>query len=197
MHQRLLVTVLLSALTVAACGKKAEPPTPIPQTQDDDAARRAQEEAARQAEQERLAAERAAAERRAAEEAQRRARAALTEMIHFGLDQFDISPEAAVTLRTKADVMRANGDVRLRIEGHADQRGSNEYNLALGMRRATAARDFLTNFGIEPRRFEVVSYGEDRPLATGESEAAWAQNRRAEFHVTAGGDDLVVPGSLQ
>lgn len=197
MHRRLLVPVVLTALAVGGCSRNQPVATPVPETPDDDAARRAGEddEARRRAEADSLAAEEAA--RRAREEASRRAHASLTEMVHFGYDEFGITPEASVILRTKAEVLRANQDVNLRIEGHADERGSNEYNLALGMRRATAARDFLTNFGLSANRFQIVSFGEERPLATGSDEAAWAQNRRAEFHITAGGPDLVWPSTIQ
>jgi peptidoglycan-associated lipoprotein len=90
-------------------------------------------------------------------------------------------------------VLRANPEVRLRIEGHADERGSIEYNLALGQRRAEAARDWLVGFGIAPNRFETVSWGEDRPLVRASNEEAWAMNRRAEFRIIAGGDQLRNP----
>jgi peptidoglycan-associated lipoprotein len=83
--------------------------------------------------------------------------------------------------------------VRLRIAGHADDRGSDEYNLALGNRRAAAAKRYLENKGIDGSRIEVVSYGEERPLNPGTDEAAYAQNRRDEFEITAGGDALVAP----
>jgi peptidoglycan-associated lipoprotein len=82
----------------------------------------------------------------------------------------------------------------MRIAGHADERGSVEYNLALGMRRAEAVRDYLAGFGLEAGRFEVTSMGEDMPLDRGSNEAAWARNRRAEFTITAGGQTLVAPG---
>ena len=83
--------------------------------------------------------------------------------------------------------------MRLTISGHADERGSDEYNLALGNRRAGAAKRYLQNKGIDGSRLDVVSYGEERPLNPGHDEAAYAQNRRDEFQVTAGGDNLVAP----
>ena len=83
--------------------------------------------------------------------------------------------------------------MRLTISGHADERGSDEYNLALGNRRAAAAKRYLQNKGIDGSRLDVVSYGEERPLNPGHDEAAYAQNRRDEFQVTAGGDNLVAP----
>jgi peptidoglycan-associated lipoprotein len=90
-------------------------------------------------------------------------------------------------------VLAANSAVRLRISGHADDRGSDEYNLALGNRRAAAAKRYLENKGIDGSRIEVVSYGEERPLNPGTDESAYAQNRRDEFEITAGGDNLVAP----
>ena len=83
--------------------------------------------------------------------------------------------------------------MKLTISGHADERGSDEYNLALGNRRAAAAKRYLQNKGIDGSRMDVVSYGEERPLNAGHDETAYAQNRRDEFQVTAGGDNLVAP----
>jgi peptidoglycan-associated lipoprotein len=92
-------------------------------------------------------------------------------------------------------ILRANPGVQIRIAGHADERGSVEYNLALGMRRANAVREYLAGFGIDVSRFDTVSMGEDMPLDPASTEAAWARNRRAEFTVTGGGATLVLPGS--
>jgi len=89
--------------------------------------------------------------------------------------------------------MQANPNLKLRVSGHADERGSDEYNLALGNRRAAAAKRYLENKGIDGSRIEVVSYGEERPLNPGTDETAYAQNRRDEFEVTAGGDNIVAP----
>ncbi len=83
--------------------------------------------------------------------------------------------------------------MRIRISGHADERGSDEYNLALGNRRAAAAKRYLAGRGVTEARMDIVSYGEERPVAAGQNEAAWAQNRRAEFEITAGGADLRAP----
>ena len=86
----------------------------------------------------------------------------------------------------KVPVLRSNPQIRLRIEGHADERGSVEYNLALAMRRAQAVRQYLMDFGIDGSRFETHSFGEDRPLDPSTTERAYAQNRRAEFVSTGG-----------
>jgi peptidoglycan-associated lipoprotein len=97
------------------------------------------------------------------------------------------------TLDRKAAILVANPKVKMRIAGHADERGSDEYNLALGNRRAAAAKRYLENKGVDAARLDVVSYGEERPLNPGNDETAYAQNRRDEFEVTAGGDSLVAP----
>lgn len=101
--------------------------------------------------------------------------------IYFDFDRSDLRPEAREELRRKAEVLRSFPEVRVRIEGHADERGTVEYNLALGERRADAARRFLIDLGIDPDRITTVSYGEERPAVEGQNEAAWSRNRRDEF----------------
>ena len=131
-----------------------------------------------------------------AREASERARAVaadLAAMINFEYDQAVIRSADQGTLDRKATILGANPNVKLQISGHADERGSDEYNLALGNRRAAAAKRYLENKGIDGSRMDVVSYGEERPLNPGHDEAAYAQNRRDEFQITAGGDNLVAP----
>ena len=111
---------------------------------------------------------------------------ALTARIHFDFNVAMITDEAATTLQRKADALRSHGDVSLTIEGHCDERGSLEYNQALGMRRAQAASQYLSSIGIDASRFHVVTFGEERPLSGGSNESAWRQNRRGEFVITAG-----------
>ena len=89
-------------------------------------------------------------------------------------------------LQTKAEALRQFPDIRIRIEGHADERGTVEYNLALGERRADAARTYLVDLGIDPDRMTTISYGEERPAMDGANEAAWSQNRRDEFVIIGG-----------
>jgi peptidoglycan-associated lipoprotein len=102
--------------------------------------------------------------------------------IHFGFDQHTLSAEAREILGRNADFLKNNTGVRVRIEGHTDERGSDEYNLALGERRARAARDYLISLGINGNRLSIISYGEEMPLERGATEASWAKNRRAEFN---------------
>ena len=113
-------------------------------------------------------------------------RATLEERIHFGFDRADLTPQARTMLSAKVEILRAASGVTLRIEGHADERGSDEYNLALSNRRAGEAKRFLVQQGIDEGRLEVAGYGEEQPAATGHDEQAWSANRRAEFRITAG-----------
>lgn len=112
--------------------------------------------------------------------------ATLAERIHFALDRADLTPEARTTLAAKAEILRNSPAVSLRISGHADERGSDEYNLALSKRRAAEAKRFLMQQGIDSTRIETVGYGEEQPLDHSSTEPAWAMNRRADFSVSGG-----------
>lgn len=117
----------------------------------------------------------------------------LGNVIHFDLDQDAIRPEDRPILDRKAAILLANPALRIRVSGHADERGSDEYNLVLGNKRALAARNYLVAKGIAEGRIDVTSFGEERPAAAGSSEASWAENRRDEFEIIGGGDRLVAP----
>lgn len=120
----------------------------------------------------------------AAEAERRRFEMAMEDLrgpIYFDFDRSDLRSEAREELQRKAQVLRDYPEVRVRIEGHADERGTVEYNLALGERRADAARAFLIDLGIDPDRMTTVSYGEERPAVEASNEAAWQRNRRDEF----------------
>jgi peptidoglycan-associated lipoprotein len=196
-HRRLMVPAVAALMVLAAaCGSDPEPVDvgPTGPTAEELAARAR----ADSAEAARLAAERDAAAARAQAEAEARemerrmaaARETLQQTIYFDYDEADITAEAERILRAKLDILRNSPAVRIRIEGHADERGTNEYNIALGNRRAESVRQFMTGFGIDQNRISIVSYGEDQPAMTGSSEAAWRQNRRAEFVITAGADQI-------
>ncbi|MBA3259203.1 MAG: OmpA family protein [Gemmatimonadales bacterium] len=113
-------------------------------------------------------------------------RMTLEKQINFDLDRADLSPEARAIVAAKVGVLRSLPGLTLRIDGHADQRGSDEYNLALSNRRAAEAKRFMVQQGIDAGRLETVGYGEERPLDPGNGENAWAMNRRAGFQVTGG-----------
>ena len=116
----------------------------------------------------------------------RDARSTLEAMVNFDYDESAITSQAEQVLRGKIPILRNSPTVRIRMEGHADERGSTEYNLALGSRRAESVRAFLAGFGISADRFTATSFGEDRPLVNRSDEAAWARNRRVEFVITGG-----------
>jgi peptidoglycan-associated lipoprotein len=99
----------------------------------------------------------------------------------FDFDKYDIRPDAARTLEASASWLKANAKVQVLIEGHCDERGTSEYNVVLGDRRAKAAMTYLVSRGVDARRFVVVSYGEDKPQCMQAGERCWAKNRRAAF----------------
>lgn len=103
--------------------------------------------------------------------------------IYFAFDQHTLSDQARTTLAGNAAWLKANPGQKVVIEGHCDERGSDEYNLALGERRALAAQSYLVSLGVDAGRLSTISYGEERPLVAGKGEEAWSQNRRAEFKV--------------
>jgi peptidoglycan-associated lipoprotein len=110
------------------------------------------------------------------------ARAALKD-IHFEYDKYNLTDEAADAMARNAEYLMNHTDINVLIEGHCDERGTEEYNLALGEKRAIAARDFLVRFGIQRSRISIISYGEERPLDPAGDELAWSKNRRAHFEV--------------
>jgi peptidoglycan-associated lipoprotein len=187
-----IVLALIAVTGVSGCRRTpetvavpADTTAPVP-TETCDAAcrqRTADSIAAANAERDRLARE---AAERANASALERARNTLTATIYFDYDASDIRGDARSALDAKLPILRANSTVQIRISGHADERGSDQYNDALGQRRAAAAKRYLTDNGIDGARITIVSYGEQRPATTGADESAWSRNRRAEFEITAG-----------
>jgi peptidoglycan-associated lipoprotein len=186
-----LLMLLAAAAFAAACGGKSAPEQPAPESNPAPAPEQpAPEPVDDSAERDRLERERMARE---AAEKNRTVASDLAAMINFDYDQAQVRSADQETLDRKAAILLANPNVKLRIAGHADERGSDEYNLALGNRRAAAAKRYLENKGVDASRLEVISYGEERPLNPGSDETAYAQNRRDEFEVTAGGNNLTAP----
>ena len=101
--------------------------------------------------------------------------------IYFDFDKYFLRPEAKEALQKNARILKANPQIKIKIEGHCDERGTVEYNLALGEKRSRSARDYLINLGIDPGRISIISYGKERPVAMGHNEDAWYKNRRDEF----------------
>jgi peptidoglycan-associated lipoprotein len=175
-----LLLVLPAFLGTVSCAKKAlKKDQPMVEqkaveTTDSEAAKKAEEERLRQ---EKMKAE---AEQRAREAARNRFE---KEHVYFAFDSSALDEMAQETLRQKAQYLNDNPDMQVTVEGHCDERGTNDYNLALGDRRANSAKGFLVNLGVEASRLTTVSYGEERPLDPRSNEEAWAKNRRAQFVV--------------
>jgi peptidoglycan-associated lipoprotein len=180
---------------VAACGgpvpQTMATPEPIPQylvraeqaRADSIAAIRAAEQAKARTAEARFAERRRADSLAAVDRASEQLRLTLAETIHFDFDRADVRPGDAGVLDRKVLVLKANPAARIQIAGNCDERGSDEYNLALGNRRAISAQQYLMNHGVDARRIETVSYGKERPLDPGHNEAAWATNRNDEFEI--------------
>lgn len=199
-----MVLVLFTVASTEAC--RSAPPEPAQPAVDTAAERRAREEQLERQRQADAAAAEAARQRavndsiarvRAAEEAARRdsdmLRATVANVITFDFNKADLRDDAKAMLDTKIPILLANANVTIRIAGHADERGSSEYNLALGQRRAAMAKRYLVERGVAEGRIETTSFGEERPICTESNESCWSQNRRDEFEITAGGPMLRRP----
>lgn len=128
-------------------------------------------------------AEAAAAEKEAEERARKQQMEKIQELIYFAFDSYELSETAREVLKQKAGTLEDNPGFTLMIEGHCDERGTEEYNLALGERRARAAYEYLILLGLSPDRLSIISFGEEKPLDPGHTEQAWAKNRRAQFRI--------------
>ena len=177
--------IIFIAFLAPSCQKKEISSRPV---MSEEEARRQAEEEARRREMERQAAiqeESIQDERLSESEKIERTRIEKdmfeNDDVHFEFDSARLSMEAQDTLRQKAQWLKANPRAKVIIEGHCDERGTTEYNLALGDRRAFSAKSFLVDLGIADSRLTTVSYGEERPLDSGADEDAWAKNRRAHF----------------
>jgi peptidoglycan-associated lipoprotein len=198
MHPRKIVLATVALTLVAACHKQPAPlaSTPISANSDSldraradsiaraNAARHA-EIARAQAEQDSLRAVREREQREAAQNAD--AMKVLSATIYYDFDHADLTEAARSLLLAKVPVLQAQTHLRIRITGHTDDRGSSEYNLALGLRRAAEAKAFLVNNGVDAARIDITSMGAESPAVPGENEEAWSRNRRAEFAGLSGG----------
>jgi len=106
-------------------------------------------------------------------------------IIYFAFDKYDIKPEYQLVLKEKADIMKQYPNIRVRIEGNCDTRGTQEYNLALGERRARAAYEYMIMLGVNPSQLEMISFGKERPAVSGIGPESWSKNRRDDFRVIA------------
>jgi peptidoglycan-associated lipoprotein len=194
-----IIATLVTAAT-AACHHSAPqtPPTPARSAvnQDSIARANARRDSLARAEAARRAATREDSIRAvaaASAAARAAAQATLVQPIHFDFDRADILVSERPVLDRKAGLLTANRPIRLRIEGNTDERGSDEYNLALGMRRAAAAKQYLVDRGVDSSGVTTVSTGEERPTCQEHDESCWSKNRRDEFTIVSGGNVVVVP----
>jgi peptidoglycan-associated lipoprotein len=207
-----VITFVLATAVISACAKKEPPAPPVPAAPVVDSAairdsinraRLAQlrQDSINRAETLRSQRQRAiddsiANARAMAEAAEREAaamRATIATAVNYDFDKAELRPDTRAALDAKIPILNANSALTIRIAGHTDSRGSGEYNLQLGQRRAAAARDYLQARGVAASRIELVSYGEERPTCQSMDEGCWSQNRRAEFEITAGGTPLRRP----
>jgi len=186
------ILILCIGLILIGCPKKT--------VVKDEPSVKKEESAAAKAEAERIARER---EARAREEATKKElekslvskkepgiegvvfESSLLKDIYFDFDRYDVRPEDAPILKENAALLKKYPNVKIQIEGHCDERGTIEYNLALGERRANSTKNYLVTLGISPERISIISYGEEKPFDPGHSEEAWAKNRRAHTIITA------------
>ena len=207
MRLSLPLTVGVSAVVLAAVTACSSPPPPPPEPDQDsiraaqavrdsiaaaqaraDSIRRAQEE------QQRIERQRRADSLAAVRAETEAVRGMISRMVNFDFNRSNIRDGVDTEVLTqKIAILQANPNLRLEIVGHCDERGTDEYNMALGNRRAVSSRAFLTDRGIAETRITVRSRGEEQPLDSGHTEAAWERNRRAEFRIVGGGDALVRP----
>ena len=179
-----LALALMVIFSFSACTKKkisSETATTPTTSTEEQARKRAEEEARQKALREETLREERLSEQQAKERMETERSVFENEDIYFEFDSIRLTPEAQEILTQKAAWLRMNPGARVTIEGHCDDRGTNEYNLALGEGRAQSASAFLVDLGIEESRLNSLSYGEERPLATGQDEETWARNRRAHF----------------
>jgi len=184
------MVLVLSLFALYGCPKStevsSEPELKVEKKAEAPAEDMAAKEAAAKAEEERRAAEAAAAARaRAAEEEKSREAAAKGEAglqpIYFDFDKSFIRDDAKAAMKANAEYLKAHPKAKIRIEGNCDERGTIEYNQALGQRRATSARKYLADLGISGKRITLISYGKERPICTESNEDCWQKNRRGDF----------------
>ncbi len=183
-HWTILALALLALVIFSfpSCTKSkisSEPSTTT--SAEEEARKRAEEEARQKALREESLREEGLSEQQAKERMESEKSMFENEDVYFEFDSIRLTPEAQEILTQKAAWLRKNTGAQVTIEGHCDDRGTNEYNLALGEGRAQSARAFLVDLGVKESRLNTISYGEERPIAAGQNEEAWAKNRRAHF----------------
>jgi peptidoglycan-associated lipoprotein len=187
-----VMILVLSLFALYGCPKSAEvssAPEPQPQIVEKAPAKSAEDMAAEKAAEEKRAAEAAAAaeaarkaeEERAAQERAAKEKTTGLQPIYFDFDKSFIRDDAKAAMKANADYLKANPKVKVRIEGNCDERGTIEYNQALGQRRAASAKKYLTDMGISAKRISLISYGKEKPICNQSTEDCWQKNRRDDF----------------
>lgn len=185
--------LVMAMLVCYGCASKKDQPVKTSITAEEQA-RLAQEEAMKRKEREARVSEEDLAKTRAEQERLERGKALEGQKmvipvtdIYFEYDSHSVQPEDVQKIKEVGEWLKANSSVRIVVEGHCDERGTVEYNLALGQKRAESVKNHLTGFGVEERRIRVISYGKEIPADPGHTEDAWARNRRAHFAVDSKG----------
>ena len=183
-----IMLAMLLALGVSCAKKQVTMETQEMAAEEGAAQQSAEDEAARREAEEARLREQRAREARQREEAasmseEARRAAFEDENIHFDFDKYVLTPQAMMILDEKAAYLREHSGVNVLVEGHCDERGSNEYNLALGDRRANSAKNYLVKSGVPESRITTISYGEEQPLCMQQDESCWSRNRRGHFNV--------------
>jgi len=179
-----IMLAMLLALPVSCAKKQVTMETQEMAAEEGMEQQRAEDEAARREAEEMRRAREARQRQEAASMSEEARRAAFeNENIHFDFDKYVLTPQAMMILDDKAAYLREHPGVRVLVEGHCDDRGSNEYNLALGDRRANSAKDYLVKSGVAENRITTISYGEEQPLCMQQNESCWSRNRRDQFSV--------------
>jgi peptidoglycan-associated lipoprotein len=179
-----IMLAMLLALGVSCAKKQVTMETQEMAAEEGAAQQSAEDEAARREAEEMRRAREARQREQAASMSEEARRAAFEdEHIHFDFDKYVLTPQAMMILDDKAAYLREHSGVRVLVEGHCDDRGSNEYNLALGDRRANSAKNYLVKSGVAASRITTISYGEEQPLCRQQNESCWSRNRRGAFNV--------------
>lgn len=189
-EQRPLIygSMLMAVMFLAACGPATNPPPPKWTAQNQNAASGTAQAATQKTPRETMRESSSDSSLDALRKGQSSATPASSPLkdVYFGFDSSDLQPDARATLKGNAAWLKANPAARVQIEGHCDERGTQEYNLALGAKRAQSAKDYLVSLGIATGRLSVISYGEEVPVCTEHTESCWQKNRRARFVIATG-----------
>jgi peptidoglycan-associated lipoprotein len=181
-------SVLVIVMFLAACGPATNPPPPKWTAENQTATGTASQGATQKASRESMPKSPSGSSLEALRKGQSTETPASSPLkdVYFGYDRADLQPDARATLKANGAWLKANPSARVQIEGHCDERGTQEYNLALGAKRAQAAKDYLVTLGVAADRLSMISYGEEVPVCKDANEGCWQKNRRARFVIVSG-----------